>query len=237
MLFRTNISSLPCSGSAPRTALALLVASVFLLPGCNKSPLAGGNAAALPEQEVISTPFHVGQAVFGSGKEVAHIDVIIGHKDGPVGTAFVNALANQKEGHSNLLAVIGSNTAVKPSTVLIPKVSTQDSNHSIMLFGPAQSAVAKAVSDALSEGQIPAGKAEEWVIVCGIYLHWDARDQKKVYKYNYAATREAIHRALAGLPSVPDINKFKANLDHPWMPTDSSEEPVSTAAGNRNRGL
>ena len=238
MLSRTNISSLPCSSSPLRTALALLVASVFLLTGCNKNPLGGGGgAAAAPVVEVISTPFHVGQAVFGSGKEVAHIDVIIGHKDGPVGTAFVNALANQKEGHSNLLAVIGSNVAVKPSTVLIPKVSTQDSNHSIMLFGPAQSAVAKAVADCLENGDIPAGKADEWVIVCGIYLHWDARDQKKVYKYNYAATKEAIHRALGGLPAVADVNKFKANLDHPWMPSDSSEEPTSTATRPRNGSL
>ena len=232
MFSRTNISSWPCSGSPPRIALALLVASVFLLPGCGKVGALG--TAAVPTQEVISTSFHVGQAVFGSGKEIAHIDVIIGHKDGPVGTAFVNALANQKEGHSNLLAVIGSNMAVKPSTVLIPKVSTQDSSHSVMLFGPAQSAVAKAVSDCLEKGIIPAGKADDWVIVCGIYLHWDARDQKKVYKYNYQATREAIERALAGKPLVEDINKFKTNLDHPWMPSDSSEEPTSTTSRDRN---
>lgn len=235
MFSRTNISSLPCSGSAQRTALTLLTASVFLLTGCGKSPL--GGAAAAPTQEIISTPFHVGQAVMGSGKEVAHIDIIIGHKDGPVGTAFVNALANQKEGHSNLLAVIGSNTAIKPSTVLIPKVSTQDSNHSVMLFGPAQSAVAKAVADCLEKGIIPAGKADEWVIVCGIYLHWDARDQKKVYRYNYQATVAAIERALGGTPSVTDINKYKANLDHPWMPTDPSEESTATASGRMRQGL
>ena len=231
MFSRTNISSGPCSGRPPRTALALLLASVFLLTGCGK--LGSPGTAAVPTQEVISTSFHVGQAVVGSGKEVAHIDVIIGHKDGPVGTAFVNALANQKEGHSNLLAVIGSNMAVKPSTVLIPKVSTQDSSHSVMLFGPAQSAVAKAVSDCLEKGIIPAGKADEWVIVCGIYLHWDARDSKKVYKYNYLATKDAIERALAGKPLVEDINKFKANLDHPWMPSESSEETTTTAARNR----
>ncbi len=234
MLPRTNISSLPCSGSTPRTAAALLVASVFLLTGCSKGGAAG--AATTAPQEIISTAFHVGQAVVGSGKEVAHIDVIIGHKDGPVGTAFVNALANQKEGHSNLLAVIGSNVAVKPSTVLIPKVSTQDSNHSVMLFGPAQSAVAKAVSDCLEDGNIPAGQADQWVIVCGIYLHWDARDEKKVFKYNYLATKEAIQRALRGGPTVAEINKFKANLDHSWMPSESSEEVQSTASRPR-RGL
>lgn len=229
MSSRTNIASWPCSEIRSRHALALLVASVFLLTGCNKG---GVSASAAPAQELISTSFHVGQAVVGSGKEVAHIDIIIGHKDGPVGTAFVNALANQKEGHSNLLAVIGSNVAVKPATVLIPKVSTQDSSHSVMLFGPAQSAVAKAVSDCLEKGIIPGGKADDWVIVCGVYLHWDARDSRKVYKYNYLATKDAIEKALSGRPGIEEINKFKANLDHPWMP-ETSEESISTAARPR----
>ncbi len=232
MSSRTNIASLPCSGSGRCSALMLLLASVFFLTGCGK--VAGNSgAAAAPTQEVISTSFHVGQAVIGTGKEVAHIDIIIGHKDGPVGTAFVNALANQKEGHSNLLAVIGSNVAVKPSTVLIPKVSTQDSQHSVMLFGPAQSAVAKAVSDCLEKGIIPAGKADDWVIVCGVYLHWDARDSKKVYKYNYLATKDAIEKALSGRPGIEEIKQFKEKLDHPWMPTESNEETAVTASRPR----
>lgn len=201
--------------------------------GCGKGTGTGTGAVAVTPQEIISTSFHVGQAVVGNGKEVAHIDIIIGHKDGPVGTAFVNALANQKEGYSNLLAVIGSNVAVKPSTVLIPKVSTQDSNHSVMLFGPVQSAVAKAVSDCLEKGIIPVGKADDWVIVCGVYLHWDARDEKKVYKYNYLATKDAIEKALSGRPGMEEIAKFKANLDHRWMPTDPGEETSVTAARGR----
>lgn len=227
MSSRTNIASSPSSERLQCTALALLLASVFLLTGCNKG---GAAAATAPSQEIISTTFHVGQAVVGTGKEVAHIDVIIGHKDGPVGTAFVNALANQKEGHSNLLAVIGSNVAVKPATVLIPKVSTQDASHSVMLFGPAQSAIAKAVADLVEKGNIPAGKVDDWVIVCAVYLHWDARDSKKVYKYNYLATSEAIQKALRGGPSLEEINKFKANLDHPWMPSDPSDESNVTAS-------
>ena len=49
---------------------------------------------------------YVGEALVGEGNEIAHIDLLIGTKDGPVGAAFANALANQSHGHTNLLAVL-----------------------------------------------------------------------------------------------------------------------------------
>lgn len=65
----------------------------------------------------------IGEALAGDGNEVAHIDLLIGSKDGPVGVAFANALARQSEGHSNLLAVLTPNLAVKPATVMVTKVT------------------------------------------------------------------------------------------------------------------
>ena len=60
----------------------------------------------------------IGEALVGDGNEVAHIDLLIGDKAGPVGHAFANALANQSKGHTNLLAVIAPNLICKPATVL-----------------------------------------------------------------------------------------------------------------------
>jgi 5,6,7,8-tetrahydromethanopterin hydro-lyase len=211
------------------TRLLLLVPLLASFSGCG-----GKSATTGSSLEVISTTFHVGQAVVGDGKEIAHIDIIIGHKDGPVGVAFVNALANQKEGHSNLLAVIEKNTQVKPATVLISKVATQDTAHSVLLFGPAQAAIAKAIADAVEKGVIPANKADEWVIVCGVYLHWSATDKKKVFKYNYLATSKAIERALQGKPSIEEINKYKSEMEADWMPTESFTDPAQTATRQRN---
>ena len=65
----------------------------------------------------------VGEALVGDTDEVAHIDLLIGSKTGPVGIAFANALANQSSGHSNLLAVLAPNLVCKPATVLITKVT------------------------------------------------------------------------------------------------------------------
>src|SRR5271165_5718503 len=103
---------------------------------------------------------YVGEALVGEGNEIAHIDLLIGDKTGPVGIAFANALARQSEGHSNLLAVLTPNLAVKPSTVLITKVTIKGAKQAVQMFGPAQSAVAKAVADSVGDGIIPKKDAE-----------------------------------------------------------------------------
>src|SRR5881227_277112 len=107
---------------------------------------------------------YIGEALVGEGNEIAHIDLLIGDKDGPVGYAFASALARQSKGHSNLLAVLTPNLAVKPATVLITKVSIQGAKQAVQMFGPAQYAVAKAVADCVAEGTIPIAQAEDLVI-------------------------------------------------------------------------
>src|SRR6266850_6046146 len=97
----------------------------------------------------------IGEALFGDGNEIAHIDLLIGSKDGPVGNAFANALSNQKAGHSNLLAVLTPNLLCKPATVLITKVTIKGATQAVQMFGPAQAAVANAVADCVEQGIIP----------------------------------------------------------------------------------
>ena len=128
---------------------------------------------------------YIGEALVGDGNEVAHIDLLIGKKDGPVGVAFANALAGQSRGHSNLLAVLTPNLLCKPATVLITKVTIQGAKQAVQMFGPAQAAVAKAVADSVEAGVIPKTKAEDLVIVCGVFIHPAATDDKKIYQYNY----------------------------------------------------
>src|SRR6188472_4578984 len=110
---------------------------------------------------------YIGEALVGEGNEVAHIDLLIGDKAGPVGVAFANALANQSSGHSNLLAVLTPNLICKPATVMITKVTIKGAKQAVQMFGPAQAAVAKAVTDAVAEGVISKKQAEEFVVVCG----------------------------------------------------------------------
>ena len=158
----------------------------------------------------------VGEALVGDGNEIAHIDLLIGSKDGPVGVAFANALDRQSEGHSNLLAVLEPNLAVKPSTVMITKVTIKGSKQAVQMFGPAQAAVADAVSDSVSEGVIPMDQAEQLCIVCGVFIHWQAEDDKKIYEYNYEATKQSIANAMAGSPSAEEMVAGKEKASHPF---------------------
>ena len=125
----------------------------------------------------------VGESLVGEMPEIAHIDLLIGDKSGPVGVAFANALASQTAGHSNLLAVLEPNLAVKPSTVMITKVTIKGATQAVQMFGPAQKAVAAAVSDAVKEGTIPEDQTEDLVIVCGVFIHWEASDDDKIYDF------------------------------------------------------
>ncbi|MBM80764.1 MAG: formaldehyde-activating enzyme [Planctomycetaceae bacterium] len=158
----------------------------------------------------------VGEALVGEGNEVSHIDLMIGDKEGPVGVAFANALSDQKVGHSNLLAVLEPNLAVKPATVMITKVTIKGARQAVQMFGPAQYAVAKAVADSVDEGVIPKDQAENLVIVCGVFIHWEADDDKKIYEYNYEATKLSIARAMSGEPSADEMVAKKESAKHPF---------------------
>ncbi len=158
---------------------------------------------------------YIGEALAGDGNEVAHIDLLIGSKEGPVGVAFANALARQSEGHSNLLAVITPNLAVKPATVMVTKVTIKGAKQAVQMFGPAQAAVAKAVADSVAEGVIPKDQCEDLVIVCGVFIHWEAEDSNKIYDFNYQATKESIANAMAGKPTADEMLAGK-DQEHPF---------------------
>lgn len=159
---------------------------------------------------------YIGEALVGEGNEIAHIDLLIGSKDGPVGAAFANALSSQRQGHSNLLAVLEPNLAVKPATVHITKVTIKGAKQAVQMFGPAQYAVAKAVADSVEAGIIPKNQCENLVIVAGVFIHWDAQDDNKIRQFNYEATKLSIARAMKGEPSADTMLAGKDKAKHPF---------------------
>jgi bifunctional enzyme Fae/Hps len=161
--------------------------------------------------------FLVGEALIGKEPEIAHIDLIIGDKEGPVATAFASGLTQLSAGHTPLLGVIRPNLPPKPSTLIVPKVTVKNMDQAAQIFGPAQMAVAKAVADAVAEGIIPKDKAEDLLVIVSVFIHPQAKDYDAIYRYNYGATKLALERAMAGFPDVDLMLYEKERSTHPIM--------------------
>src|SRR5579885_3599747 len=133
----------------------------------------------------------VGESLVGDGNEVAHIDLILGPRGSAAEAAFCNALTNNKD------AIKGAKQAVQ-------------------MFGPAQHAVARAVADSVAEGVIPADEADDIFICVGVFIHWDAADDKKIQDFNYRACKEAIARAVRGEPTPAQVVQQRTTVKHPF---------------------
>ncbi|MBL8818860.1 MAG: formaldehyde-activating enzyme [Planctomyces sp.] len=151
----------------------------------------------------------------GDGNELAHIDVMIGSKSGPVGNAFARALANQEAGFNKLLVTLEPNSAVKPSTVLVPKVQLSTADETFRLFGPTQYAIARAVIESVKDGTISKSLCDDWVIVCGVFIHSGAEDHEKILSYNFEAAKLAIKRALNEEPSINQVLRQREDITAP----------------------
>jgi len=161
--------------------------------------------------------FFIGEALQGKGDDLAHIDLLIGDKDGPVGHAFANGMTQLSQGHTPLLALIKPNLCPHPRTLIVPKVTIENLEQAGKIFGPAQMAVAKAVADAAAEGDIPKEKIFKYVVVVSVFIHPQAKDETKIYYYNYGATRLALKRAMSDYPSMDKLISEKDRAKHPVM--------------------
>ena len=161
--------------------------------------------------------YEIGEALIGDGPELAHIDLIIGDKEGPVGTAFATNMANMSVGHTPLLSVIRPNLVTKPAALIIPKVTVQNLDDASKIFGPAQTAVGRAIADAVEEGIIDKDIVEDIVVMVNVFIDPSAKDFRKIYQYNYGATKLAIKRALDKYPSIDKVLAEKDRGTHPIM--------------------
>src|SRR3954452_16589802 len=230
--FSALTSSTQASCAAPATCWALRTAAAAARAGERPPPACPSSApevrVADPFPEFSGTPTTIGRSGFmaatllvgeslvGEGNEVAHVDLLIGSKDGPVGEAFAHALINQKEGHTNLLAVVAPNLPAKPDTIMSNKVTIKGATQAVQMFGPAQAAVARAVVDSVRDGVLAEGDIDDLCIIVGVFIHWEATDDKKIFDYNYQATKESIARALANEPAVSDILGSSEAARHPF---------------------
>nr|WP_319538417.1 bifunctional 5,6,7,8-tetrahydromethanopterin hydro-lyase/3-hexulose-6-phosphate synthase [uncultured Methanospirillum sp.] len=159
----------------------------------------------------------IGEALIGDGAELAHIDLIIGDKNGPVGTAFANSLSQLSAGHTPLLAVVRPNLLTKPATLVIPKVTLKSGAQVTQMFGPVQAAVAKAVADCVEEGVFAGQDLNDLVILASAFLSPEAKDYNRIYRYNYGAVKLALNRAFEQFPDEKTLIHEKDRAAHAVM--------------------
>ena len=131
-------------------------------------------------------------------------------------TAFANCLTNNKDGFTSLLAVVAPNLLCKPATVLFNKVTIKGAKQAVQMFGPAQHAVAKAVADSVAEGIIPQDEADNLFICVGVFIHWEAADDKKIQDFNYRAVKEVHCARGSGEPKAAEVVAKRNQVKHPF---------------------
>jgi 5,6,7,8-tetrahydromethanopterin hydro-lyase len=157
----------------------------------------------------------IGEGFAGEGAEAAHVNTVLGPRDGPAGSAFATALATPSAGHTPFVAVLRPNLPVKPPTLFVNKAALAGDAHAALTWGAAQAGVAGGVADAVAEGSVPRERLDELVLIAAVWVAPAARDAEAVYRNNRAATRAAL---AAGRARAPETNAVLAARAEPWNP-------------------
>ena len=147
----------------------------------------------------------IGEGFAGAGPNAAHINTVLGAKDGPVGTAWATALATPRLGHAPFVVVAQPNVPVKPFTLFVNKAAIDGDLHARMTWGAAQAGVAAGVIAALGKGVVAEMEADALLLIAAVWVNPEADDEDAVYDNNAAATLAALVAGRDGLPSVADI--------------------------------
>ncbi len=146
--------------------------------------------------------------------EVAHIDLLVGSVDGPVGQAYANALASPSKDREALQAILEPNMAVKPPTIIVPTVPVRGMRDASMVYGPGQAGVAKAVAKSVEDGILPA--TDDLVLIANVFVHPSASRRNRVFINNYKAMRHAMRKAMEGRPTAREAAENADNARHPF---------------------
>lgn len=161
----------------------------------------------------------VGEAFVGDGADAAHLNTVLGDRDGPVGTAWATALATPSTGHTPFVAVLAPGLPVQPMTLFVNKAAIGSDRHGHLTWGAAQAGVAGGVADALGDGVLPTDRVGGLVLIAAVWVNPDAADEEAVYANNRAATAQALTAGMASEPSVEAVLAARAEPVNPYFRT------------------
>lgn len=169
----------------------------------------------------------LGESLVGEGVNAAHINTVLGHRDGPAGTAWATALATPSQGHVPFVAVLRPSLPVKPMTLFVTKAAPAGDEHGLLIWGPAQAGVAAGVADAVADGVIPRDAADTHAVIAAVWVNPAADDAETVYRNNREATRTALANGAASLPAIDEVLAARDRPTNPFF-TPLSSTPLSS---------
>ena len=148
----------------------------------------------------------------------AEPEVVIGELDGPVGYAIANLLGDQVKGHTRVFAILNSDVQVRPATLMVSKVTVNNSKYTNILMGTVQAAIANGVLDAVRAGDIPKEKANDLGIIVSVWLDPSVVntqiDHAILFQTHRAAMAKAIHKAMHCEPSIEWLLENQDKITH-----------------------
>ena len=159
----------------------------------------------------------IGESFIGEGAEAAHINVVLGNRAGPVGTAWATALATPSAGHTPFVAVLQPGIPVKPLTLFVNKSAIASPEHGTLTWGAAQAGVAGGVADAVADGVIVPADTDDLVLIAAVWVNPDARDSDLVYANNREATKAALTAAARYRPDLAQVLAARVKPANPFF--------------------
>jgi 5,6,7,8-tetrahydromethanopterin hydro-lyase len=166
----------------------------------------------------------LGESFVGEGVNAAHVNTVLGPRDGPVGTAWATALATPTTGHAPFVVVLQPGLPVKPFTLLVNKARIETDTHAHMTWGPAQAGVAFGVAEAVAQEIV---FDIEDVLIAAVWVDPNADDAAQVFANNAQATIAALAMGQQSAPPETDIEERRTEV---WNPFFTPRDPPATAA-------
>lgn len=164
----------------------------------------------------VAPAVQIGECFEGDGVNAAHINTVLGHRDGPAGIAWATALGSPSAGHVPFVAVLRPSLPVKPMTLFVTKAAPAGDEHGLMIWGPAQAGVAGGVADAVAEAVITAEQADSHVVIAAVWVNPGADDADTIYRNNRTATLTALRNGASSLPTVQDVLDARGDVSNPF---------------------
>jgi 4-hydroxy-tetrahydrodipicolinate synthase len=147
--------------------------------------------------------------------EIAHIDLLIGVKDGPVGMAIEDALERQKKEDTNRLKLINE----KPKTLLVPTVTVRTKRQEENIYEHATKGVNLAIEKIVKDGILPEAILDDICMIANVFVHPAAANRHRIMFNNYKAMLHATKKAIEERPSIAELLNEKECARHPFKYT------------------